>query len=488
MVTDLGPVVGTHTGPGTIGVCMVTRARPPAPDGTFRQANRPVGLSSLHGSEARLTRFPTPRPANALGDLPTRGADWVDTVVELLRDRTVRPLTLATRAVVFGIIVFAAAVVTVVLLSITLIRLLTVYAFDGRVWLSDLVVGVLFVALGIVAWSPALRSQRRRPRARHDRVPPGGDHRLRARRADRGDLRRPGPAVPAGHRRRARSTSDQPGGQLMLTTEVENFPGFVNGIMGPELMQAFREQAARFGADYVTAKVIQGRPVPPAVRVWVGDPDAAEPTYAADALIISTGAQSLMLNLPNEERLLGYGVSTCATCDGFFFREREIAVVGGGDSALEEALFLTRFADKVTVIHRRGELRASKVMQQRAFANEKITFLWNTSVIDVLGENTVTGVRIRDNESEEESVLELAGPLRGHRAPAQHRPVQGPARDGGERLPAHLRRDRGPTSTGCSPAVTSRTTGTGRPSPRPDRAAWPPWTSSGGSRTSSPAH
>ena len=205
------------------------------------------------------------------------------------------------------------------------------------------------------------------------------------------------------------STSDQPGGQLMLTTEVENFPGFVNGIMGPELMQAFREQAARFGADYVTAKAskvdLSHRPF----GVWVGDPDAAEPTYAADALIISTGAQSLMLNLPNEERLLGYGVSTCATCDGFFFRQREIAVVGGGDSALEEALFLTRFADKVTVIHRRGELRASKVMQQRAFAHEKISFLWNTSVIDVLGENTVSGVRIRNNESEEESVLELAG-------------------------------------------------------------------------------
>ncbi|HEX3982039.1 MAG TPA: FAD-dependent oxidoreductase, partial [Acidimicrobiales bacterium] len=205
------------------------------------------------------------------------------------------------------------------------------------------------------------------------------------------------------------STSDQPGGQLMLTTEVENFPGFVNGIMGPELMQAFREQAARFGADYVTAKVsrvdLSSRPF----GIWIGDPDAGDPTYAAEALIISTGAQSLMLNLPNEERLLGYGVSTCATCDGFFFREREIAVVGGGDSALEEALFLTRFADKVTVIHRRGELRASKVMQQRAFANEKITFRWNASVVDVLGENTVTGVRVRDNLSEEESEIALSG-------------------------------------------------------------------------------
>jgi thioredoxin reductase (NADPH) len=205
------------------------------------------------------------------------------------------------------------------------------------------------------------------------------------------------------------STSDQPGGQLMLTTEVENFPGFVDGIMGPELMQNFRAQAARFGAEYLTDKVsrvdLSSRPF----GVWVGDPDAAEPTYAAEALIISTGAKSLMLNLPNEERLLGYGVSTCATCDGFFFREREIAVVGGGDSALEEALFLTRFADKVTLIHRRGELRASKVMQQRAFANPKISFLWNTSVIDVLGDTTVSGIRVRDNISEQESEIELSG-------------------------------------------------------------------------------
>jgi thioredoxin reductase (NADPH) len=205
------------------------------------------------------------------------------------------------------------------------------------------------------------------------------------------------------------STSDQPGGQLMLTTEVENFPGFVQGIMGPELMSAFREQAARFGADYVTAKVsrvdLSSRPF----GLWVGDPDTPEPTYEAQTLIVATGAQSLMLNLPNEERLLGYGVSTCATCDGFFFREREIAVVGGGDSALEEALFLTRFADVVTVIHRRGELRASKVMQQRAFAHPKINFLWNTSVVDVLGEATVSGIRVRDNLTEEESELELAG-------------------------------------------------------------------------------
>jgi thioredoxin reductase (NADPH) len=203
------------------------------------------------------------------------------------------------------------------------------------------------------------------------------------------------------------STSDQPGGQLMLTTEVENFPGFADGIMGPELMQAFREQAARFGAEYVTAKVSRADLSHRPFGIWIGDAD--EPTYAAEALIISTGARSLMLNLPNEERLLGYGVSTCATCDGFFFREREIAVVGGGDSALEEALFLTRFANKVTLIHRRGELRASKVMQQRAFAHPKIEFLWNTQVIDVLGESTVSGVRVRNTFSEEETELALSG-------------------------------------------------------------------------------
>ncbi|HEX4244919.1 MAG TPA: thioredoxin-disulfide reductase [Acidimicrobiales bacterium] len=205
------------------------------------------------------------------------------------------------------------------------------------------------------------------------------------------------------------STSDQPGGQLMLTTEVENFPGFVNGIMGPELMQTFREQAARFGAEYLTAKVskvdLSSRPF----SVWTADPDAAEPAYTAEALIVATGARSLMLNLPNEERLLGYGVSTCATCDGFFFREKNIAVVGGGDSALEEALFLTKFADKVTLIHRRGELRASKVMQQRAFANPKIMFRWNTVVTDVIGDTTVQSIALRDTDTDVESNLEISG-------------------------------------------------------------------------------
>jgi thioredoxin reductase (NADPH) len=141
----------------------------------------------------------------------------------------------------------------------------------------------------------------------------------------------------------------------------------------------------------------------------VGDPEAAEPTYTADALIVATGAKSLMLNLPNEERLLGYGVSTCATCDGFFFRGHEIAVVGGRDSALEEALFLTRFADKVTLIHRRGELRASKVMQKRAIDNPKIEFLWHSTVVDVMGDSKMSGIRVRNVESGDETELALTG-------------------------------------------------------------------------------
>jgi thioredoxin reductase (NADPH) len=205
------------------------------------------------------------------------------------------------------------------------------------------------------------------------------------------------------------STSDQPGGQLMLTTEVENYPGFVDGIMGPELMQTFREQAARFGTEFVSAKVsrvdLSARPF----GLWVGDPNADEPTYAANTLIIATGAQSLMLNLPDEERLLGYGVSTCATCDGFFFREKAIAVVGGGDSALEEALFLTRFASTVTVLHRRDSLRASKHMQHRALEHPKISFRWNTVVEGVLGEDKVSGVSLRDVTTDETSTLDIAG-------------------------------------------------------------------------------
>jgi thioredoxin reductase (NADPH) len=205
------------------------------------------------------------------------------------------------------------------------------------------------------------------------------------------------------------STSDQPGGQLMLTTDVENYPGFPEGIMGPELMANFRAQAERFGAEIQTVKAsrvdLSSRPF----GVWVGDPSAPEPTHRARSVIVSTGAQALMLGLPAEERLLGHGLSTCATCDGFFFREHDIAVVGGGDSALEEAMFLTRFGRSVTIIHRRDTLRASKIMQDRAFANDKINWMWNSVVTDIEGESKVEGLRIRDVVSGDETVHPFTG-------------------------------------------------------------------------------
>jgi thioredoxin reductase (NADPH) len=200
------------------------------------------------------------------------------------------------------------------------------------------------------------------------------------------------------------STSDQPGGQLMLTTDVENYPGFPDGILGPELMVRFRDQAARFGATLLTAKATKVDFSTRPRQVWVGDEE-----HTADAVIVSTGAQSLMLGLEAETRLLGHGLSTCATCDGFFFRGDEIAVVGGGDSAMEEALFLTKFANKVTIVHRRDSLRASKIMQDRAFANDRITFLWNHVVTDLEGETRLTGARVRDVKTDEESTLTVGG-------------------------------------------------------------------------------
>ena len=205
------------------------------------------------------------------------------------------------------------------------------------------------------------------------------------------------------------STSDQPGGQLMLTTEVENYPGFPEAVLGPMLMTSMRAQAERFGAEVVTQKATKVDLSVSPVAIWLGGDEDGEPTVRARALIIATGAQSLMLGVPNEARLLGYGVSTCATCDGFFFRDKQIAVVGGGDSALEEALFLTKFGDTVTVVHRRKELRASKIMQDRAFRNEKIHFIWDSVVTGVLGEDRVTGVQIRDVISGEEQTLAVDG-------------------------------------------------------------------------------
>ena len=205
------------------------------------------------------------------------------------------------------------------------------------------------------------------------------------------------------------STSDQPGGQLMLTTDVENFPGFPEGIMGPELMMHFRNQALRFGAEVQTVKAsrvdLSERPF----RIWVGDPDAPEPTHLTRSIIVSTGAQSIMLGLPRETELIGHGLSTCATCDGFFFRDEEIAVVGGGDSAMEEAIFLSRFASKVSIIHRRDELRASKIMQERAFANPKIEFLWNSRVVGYLGESKLEGVTVENTLDGSTSELAVSG-------------------------------------------------------------------------------
>ncbi len=196
------------------------------------------------------------------------------------------------------------------------------------------------------------------------------------------------------------------GGQLTTTTDVENFPGFPSGIMGPELMDLMREQSERFGAQCVqkavTAVDFSKRPF----RVSTEDEQILASTF-----IISSGATARMLGLPSERELVGYGVSTCATCDGFFFRDKELVVVGGGDSAMEESIFLTKFATRVTVIHRRDKLRASVIMQQRAEENEKIDFIWNAVVEDVLGsrEDGVTGVRIKDVVTGESYVKECQG-------------------------------------------------------------------------------
>jgi len=199
-------------------------------------------------------------------------------------------------------------------------------------------------------------------------------------------------------------TGQEPGGQLATTTDVENYPGFPSGIQGPELMQQFREQASRFGTEVVDASVDRVDFSKKPFEIY-----SSNKQYQTDAVIVSTGASAMWLDLESEQRLRGRGVSACATCDGFFFKDKDVVVIGGGDVAMEDAIFLTKFAKSVQVVHRRDELRASQIMQDRAKANSKISFVWNTEVKDVLGEQDVTGIRVINNKTNEESEIACQG-------------------------------------------------------------------------------
>ncbi len=199
---------------------------------------------------------------------------------------------------------------------------------------------------------------------------------------------------------------NQPGGQLTITTDVENYPGFPEGIMGPELMDKFRDQAKRFGAECVFKHVTKVDFSHKPFTVWVG-----EEKYFAETVIISTGASARMLGLDSEKELMGYGVSACATCDGFFYRDKKVLVVGGGDSAVEEAVFLTKFASEVSLVHRRDELRASKIMRKRAEENPKISFLWNSVITEILGDRKtgVTGAILTDTRTGDKKEIACDG-------------------------------------------------------------------------------
>jgi thioredoxin reductase (NADPH) len=205
----------------------------------------------------------------------------------------------------------------------------------------------------------------------------------------------------------------QPGGQLTITTDVENYPGFPEGIMGPELMDVFRRQAHRFGAESVFTNITKVDFTARPFRVWTSDAE-----YTADAVIVATGATAKLLDLPSEKKYMGYGVSACATCDGFFFKGQEVVVVGGGDTAIEEATFLTKFASRVTIVHRRDTLRASKIMQDKAKKNPRIGFLWDSVIEEILGtsengRNSVTGVRTRNVKTGAVATLRTDGVFMG---------------------------------------------------------------------------
>ncbi|MEM4134011.1 MAG: thioredoxin-disulfide reductase [Candidatus Micrarchaeia archaeon] len=196
----------------------------------------------------------------------------------------------------------------------------------------------------------------------------------------------------------------QPGGQISQTTLVENFPGFPDGIMGPELMDNMRKQAEKFGTRFIDEEVVSVdfRNRPFTIKTETNE-------LKAKAVIIATGATAKWLGVPGESKLIGKGVSGCATCDGFFFKGKDVAVIGGGDTALEDAIFLTKFANSVTIIHRRDQLRATKIMQERAFANQKIKFIWDTVVTEILGEEKVTGIRIKNVKTGEEKEMKIDG-------------------------------------------------------------------------------
>ena len=303
----------------------------------------------------------------------------------------------------------------------------------------------------------------------------------------------------------------EPGGQLTLTTSVDNFPGFPEGIQGPDLMDLMRKQAQRFGAETRWETVFEVDLSRRPFRVKTTDDPSGDPTsgtireYTADALIVATGASARWLG--NEGPYMGNGVSTCATCDGALYRGKEIAVVGGGDSAVEEATFLTRFATKVTLIHRRDALRASKIMQDRLQTNPKIEYAWNSVVDSMIGEKVTRHRRPQGGEAQvDQGRLDPRPddrrPVPGHRPRPQHGDLQGPARDDPRGLPADPHRPgleghrgpggaarqrcpttaRRPTSRASSPAATSSTPTTARPSPPPAPAAPRPWTARNGWR------